>query len=57
LQGHIVVTYVYQLIEDEVRVEKIECRKDTELNCLGLTHHHHPVVLLLPSPSYLLVQV
>ncbi|KAM6496435.1 hypothetical protein JOM56_009141 [Amanita muscaria] len=26
----IVVTYVYQLIEDEVRVEKIEWRKDTE---------------------------
>ncbi|KIL58983.1 hypothetical protein M378DRAFT_285858, partial [Amanita muscaria Koide BX008] len=30
LQGPIVVTYVYQLIEDEVRVEKIEWRKDTE---------------------------
>ncbi|KAF8628846.1 hypothetical protein AX17_005906 [Amanita inopinata Kibby_2008] len=30
IQGPIVVTYVYQLVEGEVRVEKIEWRKDTE---------------------------
>jgi vacuolar protein sorting-associated protein 29 len=30
IQGPVVVTYVYQLIEGEVRVEKIEYRKDTE---------------------------
>lgn len=31
IQGPVVVTYVYQLIEGEVRVEKIEYRKDTDV--------------------------
>ena len=31
IQGSVVVTYVYQLIEGEVRVEKIEWRKDPEV--------------------------
>lgn len=30
IQGPVVVTYVYQLIDGEVRVEKIEYRKDAE---------------------------
>lgn len=30
IQGPVVVTYVYQLIDGEVRVEKIEYRKDIE---------------------------
>ena len=30
IQGPVVVTYVYQLIEGEVRVEKIEWRKEPE---------------------------
>ena len=30
IQGPVVVTYVYQLIEGEVRVEKIEYRKEPE---------------------------
>ncbi|KAF5309571.1 hypothetical protein D9619_012421 [Psilocybe cf. subviscida] len=30
IQGSVVVTYVYQLIDGEVRVEKIEWRKETE---------------------------
>lgn len=30
IQGSVVVTYVYQLIEGEVRVEKVEWRKDAE---------------------------
>lgn len=30
IQGPVVVTYVYQLIEGEVRVEKIEWRKNTD---------------------------
>jgi len=30
IQGPVVVTYVYQLIDGEVRVEKIEYRKDVE---------------------------
>jgi vacuolar protein sorting-associated protein 29 len=30
IQGPVVVTYVYQLIEGEVRVEKIEYRKEAE---------------------------
>lgn len=30
IQGSVVVTYVYQLIEGEVRVEKIEWRKEVE---------------------------
>jgi vacuolar protein sorting-associated protein 29 len=31
IQGPVVVTYVYQLIEGEVRVEKIEYRKEAEV--------------------------
>jgi vacuolar protein sorting-associated protein 29 len=31
IQGPVVVTYVYQLIEGEVRVEKIEWRKEDEV--------------------------
>ena len=31
IQGSVVVTYVYQLIEGEVRVEKVEWRKDAEV--------------------------
>lgn len=30
VQGAVVVTYVYQLVEGEVRVEKIEYRKEVE---------------------------
>ena len=30
IQGSVVVTYVYQLIEGDVRVEKIEWRKEQE---------------------------
>lgn len=30
IQGSVVVTYVYQLIDGEVRVEKIEWRKEPE---------------------------
>jgi len=30
IQGSVVVTYVYQLIEGEVRVEKIEWRKEAD---------------------------
>ncbi|KAN0084170.1 Metallo-dependent phosphatase-like protein [Tylopilus felleus] len=30
IQGAVVVTYVYQLVEGEVRVKKIECRKEVE---------------------------
>src|SRR6266498_5136080 len=30
IQGSVVLNYVYQLIEGEVRVEKIEWRKETE---------------------------
>ncbi|KAH6904698.1 Metallo-dependent phosphatase [Coprinopsis sp. MPI-PUGE-AT-0042] len=31
IQGNVVVTYVYQLVEGEVRVEKIEWRKEAEV--------------------------
>lgn len=31
IQGPVVVTYVYQLIEGEVRVEKIEWRKEADV--------------------------
>jgi vacuolar protein sorting-associated protein 29 len=31
IQGPVVVTYVYQLIDGEVRVEKIEWRKEPEV--------------------------
>jgi vacuolar protein sorting-associated protein 29 len=30
IQGPVITTYVYQLIDNEVRVEKIEFRKDAE---------------------------
>ena len=30
IQGAVIVTYLYQLVEGEVRVEKIEWRKDVE---------------------------
>ena len=30
VQGTVIVTYIYQLIEGEVRVEKIEWRKEPE---------------------------
>lgn len=30
IQGAVVVTYVYQLVEGEVRVEKIEYRKEVD---------------------------
>jgi hypothetical protein len=30
IQGPVVVTYVYQLIESEVRVEKVEFRKEVD---------------------------
>jgi vacuolar protein sorting-associated protein 29 len=30
IQGPVIVTYVYQLIEGEVRVEKVEFRKEVE---------------------------
>lgn len=30
VQGAVVVTYVYQLVDGEVRVEKIEYRKEVE---------------------------
>lgn len=29
IQGPVIVTYVYQLVEGEVRVEKVEWRKET----------------------------
>lgn len=32
IQGPVVVTYVYQYIEGEVRVDKIEWRKDIEVH-------------------------
>jgi vacuolar protein sorting-associated protein 29 len=30
IQGPVVVTYVYRLVEGEVRVEKVEYRKDAD---------------------------
>jgi len=30
IQGTVIVTYIYQLVEGEVRVEKIEWRKEPE---------------------------
>ncbi|KAG8792573.1 Vacuolar protein sorting-associated protein 29 [Serendipita sp. 399] len=41
IQGPIVTTYVYQLIEGEVRVEKIEYRKPLEV---------HPMTPRPPQP-------
>jgi len=35
IQGPAIVTYVYQLIEGEVRVEKVEYRKESEQTLAG----------------------
>jgi vacuolar protein sorting-associated protein 29 len=32
IQGNSVVTYVYKLIDDEVKVEKLEYKKTADLN-------------------------
>ncbi len=42
IQGPVVVTYVYQLIDGEVRVEKVEWRKETDTG---------PKTLPQPIPS------
>ena len=31
IQGTVIVTYIYQLIDGEVRVEKVEWRKEPEV--------------------------
>ena len=36
IQGAVVVTYVYQLIDGDVKVEKIEYRKNLDSNTLAL---------------------
>ena len=43
IQGPVVVTYVYQFIEGEVRVDKIEWRKDLE------AHKEPPKTTVLPQ--------
>ncbi|KAJ7714171.1 Metallo-dependent phosphatase [Mycena maculata] len=47
IQGPVVVTYVYQLIEGEVRVEKIEWRKEDET----LPARSAPVPISSPPPG------
>ena len=36
IQGAVVVTYVYQLIDGDVKVEKIEYRKNLDSNTLAM---------------------
>ena len=53
IQGPVVVTYVYQLVEGEVRVEKIEYRKDVESSpvesgILASKCNHNPPLLSHP---------
>lgn len=43
VQGSVVVTYVYQLIEGEVRVEKIEWRKELEVPRIAPPPQNVPV--------------
>ncbi|KAJ7582972.1 Metallo-dependent phosphatase [Mycena floridula] len=47
IQGPVVVTYVYQLIEGEVRVEKVEWRKEN----LNETQAARPQTNNIPIPS------
>lgn len=47
IQGAVVVTYVYQLVEGEVRVEKIEYRKEVEP-----VKPAAPTPLTQPNPAY-----
>jgi vacuolar protein sorting-associated protein 29 len=47
IQGPVVVTYVYQLIEGEVRVEKIEWRKEDD----AMPARAAPQPISSPPPS------
>ncbi|TFK26021.1 retrograde transporter [Coprinopsis marcescibilis] len=51
IQGNVVVTYVYQLIEGEVRVEKIEWRKEAEVIRDATKSTVMPQNIPSPSPS------
>ncbi|EAU87095.2 retrograde transporter [Coprinopsis cinerea okayama7 len=51
IQGNVVVTYVYQLIEGEVRVEKIEWRKEPESVANAPRSTVMPQSIPSPSPS------
>jgi vacuolar protein sorting-associated protein 29 len=51
IQGPVVVTYVYQLIEGEVRVEKIEWRKEPEAVVAAPRSTVMPQNIPSPTPS------
>jgi vacuolar protein sorting-associated protein 29 len=51
IQGPIVVTYVYQLIEGEVRVEKVEWRKESEQEAAAAAGAPRSTVLPQDIPS------
>jgi vacuolar protein sorting-associated protein 29 len=48
IQGPVVVTYVYQLIDSEVRVEKIEFRKELDAGG-GLKEGQVPRSTVMPQ--------
>jgi hypothetical protein len=55
IQGPVITTYVYQLIDNEVRVEKVEFRLVAVHSLLGyaslpLLQNHVPYFLTLPYP-------
>jgi len=49
IQGPVVVTYVYQLIDSEVRVEKIEFRKDVEVHAPRERETNGPRAVTMPQ--------
>ena len=49
IQGSVVVTYVYQLVEGEVRVEKVEFRK--EADSVGGAPRSTVMPQTIPSPT------
>lgn len=51
IQGPVVVTYVYQLIEGEVRVEKIEWRKEPEVTAGAPRSTVMPQSIPSPAPG------
>ena len=53
IQGPVVVTYVYQLIEGEVRVEKVEWRCVLTLDCYFLLGWACLDFRLIPFPVYI----
>lgn len=50
IQGPVVVTYIYQLVDGDVRVEKVEWRKETD-TVVGGAPRSTVMPQNIPSPT------